>query len=126
MNTHGPVMVIEDDTDVRQLLAERVRDDGYRTVEVPSGERALELARQEAPCLVLLDLQLPGMSGWDVLRQFRTEQDLTDIPVVVVSIIDPTTAPHPSVDGYLVKPFNADQIHHTITQLAGRKREAMQ
>ena len=125
MSTDGPVLVIEDDADVRQLLAERVRDDGYPTVEAVNGEQALALAAEARPCLVLLDLQLPGITGWEVLQHFRTEQGLREIPVVVVSILDETRA-HPIVDGYLTKPFHAAQVHQLVTKLAGTKREVTQ
>jgi CheY-like chemotaxis protein len=69
MKTHDPVLIVEDDADVRHLLAERVRNEGYRTVDGASGEEALELVRQQPPSLVLLDLLLPGINGWEVLHQ---------------------------------------------------------
>jgi CheY-like chemotaxis protein/HPt (histidine-containing phosphotransfer) domain-containing protein len=80
------VLVIDDEADARMLAAQVVREVGCRVLSAPSGEWGLELARLNRPDLVLLDLLMPRMSGWDVAARLREDPHLKDVPVVVVSI----------------------------------------
>jgi CheY-like chemotaxis protein len=122
MKAERPVLVIEDDPDVRRLLVERVRNDGYRTLEAASGEEGLAMARTETPCLVLLDLLLPEMNGWEVLAQLRGDAAFADTPVVIVSILD-ELLPHPIIEGYMVKPFRGAEVHTVLQELADHLEE---
>src|SRR5689334_22102592 len=83
----GPVLVVEDEADLRQLLAGVLEGDGFRAVTARNGYEALHLLRDGAvhPCLILLDLMMPGMNGWSFLRQRRADPALADVPVVIVS-----------------------------------------
>jgi len=79
-------LVIEDDDKAADLLRLQLESSGFRVVRVATAESALELARQETPDVITLDIQLPGMSGWDFLVQVKNEPRLGVIPVVIVSI----------------------------------------
>ncbi len=81
------VLVIDDDSDARLLLTQHVEDCGCRVVAVDTGELALALAREHHPDLIVLDLMMPGMSGWDVLKALKANPLLCDVPVVVVSLV---------------------------------------
>ena len=122
MIDRGPVLIVEDDTDARRLMAERMHADGYRTVEAASGEEALRLARRERPCLVLLDLVLPGMDGWECLHALRELEGRDGVPVVVVSILDPA-GEHEAVDGYVMKPFRAARLETVVRSIVASNNE---
>jgi len=122
VKANRPVLVIEDDTDVRRLLVERVRKDGYRTLEAANGEEGLQMARRETPCLVLLDLLLPEMTGWEVLARLRSEKAFADTPVVIVSILD-EVFPHPVIEGYMIKPFRGADVHSVLEEFADHREE---
>ena len=115
-----PILVIEDDADIRGLLRHRLARWPYEIAEATSGEAALEMARAQRPALVVLDILLPGIDGWEVLRQLRSDPDLTDVPVVVVSIVDdPGEDDRPAVQGYLQKPFRAAAVNRVFGALLG-------
>jgi PAS domain S-box-containing protein len=81
------VLVIDDEDDSRFLLRQYVSDCGCRVAEAENGADALERARQLKPDLITLDLMMPGMNGWETLRKFKSDPELFDVPVVVVSIV---------------------------------------
>jgi PAS domain S-box-containing protein len=85
---HGQlVLVIDDDTDSRILLTHHLEESGARTISASTGEHGIRMAREFRPDLITLDLLLPGMTGWEILRALKTDLELRDIPVVVVSMV---------------------------------------
>lgn len=116
--TRPVVLLVEDDNDIRGLLRRRIERIGHDVVEAATGEVALELAREHHPMLVMLDIQLPGIDGWEVLRRLRDDDELGDIPVMVVSIVDdPGTGIRAPVQGYVLKPFRAAEIDGLLRRL---------
>jgi CheY-like chemotaxis protein len=111
--TRRPVLVVEDDPDVRELLDRRLSHLGHRVLSAGSGEEALELAAASPPALVVLDIRLPGIDGWEVLRRLRADPATADTAVLVVSVLDPTEN-HPQVDGYIIKPFRIASIDRLV------------
>src|SRR4051794_19013478 len=97
---------------------------GYRFAEAGDLDAALELVRARAPAVVLLDLMLPGGSGFDLLRVVREDPELADVKVVVVSAWqspdDRRVASDLGADGFLGKPFSLDDLVVTVAQLTGR------
>ena len=85
----GPtVLLIEDDPSAVRLLREYLEADGYRVRIAVSGPVGLVEARRERPAAILLDILLPGVDGWEVLRQLKADVDLRDVPVVIVTVVD--------------------------------------
>jgi len=115
METQSTVLLVEDDSDIRGLLRRRMERLGHRVVEAATGEAAISLARLHHPVLVMLDILLPGIDGWEVLRRLRADDEFADIPVMVVSILDDPESGEP-VQGYVLKPFRTAEID----ELAGR------
>ena len=116
-NTPSTVLLVEDDHDIRSLLRRRVERLGHHVVEAATGEAAIDLARLHHPVLIMLDILLPGIDGWEVLRRLRADDEFAYIPVMVVSIVDdPESGDHPPIQGYVLKPFRTAEID----ELAGR------
>jgi len=85
----GPeVLVVDDDDDLRRLLVERLQRDGLRARGAADGGEALQLIAARPPALVLLDLMMPEMDGWEVLRRLRAEPATAELPVIVLSARD--------------------------------------
>ena len=80
------VLVVDDESDSRALLRTYLEEDGYRTAEASDGAEGLSLARELRPALITLDLRMPNVDGLNMLGQLRSDPELADIPVVVVSI----------------------------------------
>src|ERR1051326_1253771 len=85
MSTPPTFVIIEDDTQSLYLMERYVRRTGFRPVFTTQGETGLTLARQEKPAVIVLDLGLPGMSGWDVLRLLKADPATQHIPVILYS-----------------------------------------
>ncbi|GMV08080.1 MAG: hypothetical protein AMXMBFR53_43550 [Gemmatimonadota bacterium] len=81
------VLVVDDEKDSRDLMAHYLEDFGCRVFTATNGEQGLAAARDFRPDLITLDLMMPGMTGWEVLRHLKADKELRHIPVVVVSIV---------------------------------------
>lgn len=81
------VLVVDDHEDIRRTFARLVRSLGYETGEAADGEEAIVSATDEQPGLVILDLMMPGISGFDVLRALRSDPRTRDVPIVVYSAL---------------------------------------
>jgi CheY-like chemotaxis protein/two-component sensor histidine kinase len=82
------VLVIEDDPSALRLLHEYLQPLGYTVRAAPDGERGLALARERLPAAIILDILLPTIDGWEVLRRLKDDPDLREIPVIVVTVVD--------------------------------------
>ena len=82
------VMVVDDDAQARGLLCATLRREGYRVVEAENGEAALALARERRPDAITLDIMMPRMDGWTVLIALKSDPGLSDIPVIIVTILE--------------------------------------
>jgi len=80
-----PILVVEDDADSRIMLGMILTMQGYRTVAATNGAEALEIARAQQPCLILLDLMMPVMSGEDFRKAQLADARLKEIPVILLS-----------------------------------------
>lgn len=104
---------MDDDDAIREVLAEVLRDEGYEVTSASNGEQALdELRRHRHPDLLLLDLMMPVMSGWELLELLQARSDLSQIPVVVVSAMNA-----PGACEHLAKPIDLDRLLATVRRL---------
>lgn len=106
------ILLIEDNEQNRYLATFLLEQRGYQVVPAVSGPQGLELAGQIIPDLILLDIQLPGMDGYEVARALKRNPQLKSIPIVVVTsyamIGDREAALAAGAEGYIEKPINAD------------------
>jgi PAS domain S-box-containing protein len=124
---HGPgkVLVVDDDRDTRDMLQVALEQRGFVVVLTSSGKRAVILARQENPDLILLDLKLPGMDGYEVLQRLKSANDTVDIPVVVItgSLTDEEVKQKKVLSlgaaRFLTKPFAVDDLVAEIDTVVG-------
>jgi signal transduction histidine kinase/DNA-binding response OmpR family regulator len=101
------VLIVEDDPQFAHLLGVHLRRAGYEPSTVHSGADAVPFARRLRPRLITLDIMLPDLSGWSVLETLKSDPELRDIPVLVISVIDdPERAFSLGAIDYLVKPFD--------------------
>ena len=103
------VLVVDDDPNIRRMIIAALRRDGYHFLEAPNGREGLEAMRTEHPHVVVLDLMMPILSGWDVLRERSNDPALRSIPVILISANrDPevATAVSQGICAFLPKPFD--------------------
>lgn len=105
------VLAIEDDADIRQLLTTLLGRDGYRVIEATSGREGLRTFHERRPEIVVLDVGLPDLDGWQVLERIR---DMSDTPVLVLSARstehDKVRGLNAGADDYLTKPFSRVEL----------------
>jgi two-component system phosphate regulon response regulator PhoB len=108
------IAVVEDEPDLQQIVDFNLRSAGYRTVLASSGRQALEVIRERAPDLVVLDLMLPDLSGVEVCRTLRREDATRDLPVLMLTArgdeIDRVVGFEVGADDYMVKPFSVREL----------------
>ncbi len=79
------ILVIEDDKFLRELIVRKLSDDGFATAEAMDGEEGIKKVKEEKPNLILLDLILPSIDGFEVLSQIKKDENLKSIPVIILS-----------------------------------------
>lgn len=79
------ILIVEDDKFLRELITQKILKEGYQTAEAINGEEGVAKAKEEKPDLILLDLILPGIDGFEALRQVKEDPDIAHIPVIVLS-----------------------------------------
>jgi signal transduction histidine kinase/CheY-like chemotaxis protein len=105
---NGSILICDDDPGIRTIVAEHLQRQGYTVIEANSGQQALTLAAENQVEAILLDLYMPGLSGWETLQHLRNTPATAHIPVVVLSVLSPTLRPQFTGDaqGWVQKPFN--------------------
>jgi CheY-like chemotaxis protein len=98
-----PVLVVDDDAEIRQLLRRMLEPDGYRVVEADNGRVALDRLRDVVPSVVLLDLMMPEMDGFEFVTEFRREPAWRAIPIVVITARDLSREDRERLNGYVQK-----------------------
>ena len=120
----GPILIVDDDSTFRTLAAELLAASGMPSIQASSGEEALELARTTRPALVLLDVRLPGVSGYETCRALREEFG-EELPILFVSgdrteSLDRAVGLLLGGDDYVVKPFYPDELLARVRRLISR------
>ncbi len=109
--TGKTLLVIDEDPAVRQLMERIASREGYRLVTAASGEEGLKLVREVRPDIITLEVVMPGIDGWTVLKSLKSDPELTNIPVVMVSISDDRDRGLAmGAADYLVKPVDRDRL----------------
>src|SRR5881296_4068297 len=106
------ILIVDDEPEMVRGLADNLRFEGYQTLSAGDGTRGLQLALTEAPDLILLDIMMPGMSGWDVCRELRRKG--LDVPVIILTArgeeIDRVLGLELGADDYVTKPFSLREL----------------
>jgi CheY-like chemotaxis protein len=115
------VLVIEDDPDMRGLLVLMLEDQGHHVQSAADGRRGLEALRGCQPDLILLDMKMPEMDGWEFARRYRAEHSDPSPIVVMTAAEDPRKrAEEIGAAGWLGKPVELDVLYRTVKELAQR------
>ncbi len=115
------ILVVDDEANIRTLLKQELTDAGYRVIEAASGSQALAETRRHHPDLIILDVMMPDVSGFDVTSALKADQQTADIPILILSIIeDRQHGLRLGADEYLTKPLDTEQLLHTIANLLSK------
>jgi two-component system cell cycle response regulator DivK len=104
------ILVIEDQEDNRRIMRDLLTSTGYEVIEALSGEEGVKTAEAHRPALILMDIQLPGIDGYEATRQIKAKPELAEIPVIAVTSYalsgDDIKAYEAGCDAYVSKPFS--------------------
>ena len=110
----GRILVVEDQVDNRQILRDLLGNAGYDLVEAENGQEALAAVARQRPDLILMDIQLPVMDGYEATRRLKSDPGTKSIPIIVVTSYalsgDETKARAAGCDDYVTKPFSPRQL----------------
>lgn len=108
------IVVVEDDEGIRETIAALLEDEGFSVLQAANGVEGLARVRQiDAPCLILLDLWMPIMNGWQMLEALQRDAELRSIPVVVISAAGELPPP-PGAAAFLKKPIRLEVLLETV------------
>ena len=117
------VLVVDDESKIREILRHYLEDDGYEVAEAADGDAALRVARDVAPDLVVLDVMMPGIDGIEVLRVLRSE---SDVPVILLTArteeVDKLVGLSVGADDYVTKPFSPREVVARVKTVLRRGR----
>src|SRR5262249_18526491 len=109
------VLVIDDDATARELLADQLKAEGFSVVTASGGLEGLKLAKEVHPSVITLDVIMPDLDGWSVLAALRQDSELSEIPVIMVTIVDQQhRAVALGAAGYLTKPIDRERLHRMV------------
>lgn len=122
MNEQARILSIEDDAEMRGLIQLILERKGHRVVGVKRGEAGLELLKSLKPDVLLLDLMLPDMDGWEIYRQMKADMELSTVPVIIISARNEDQDAEEGYrvtgdDRFLAKPFEVMDLIDTVYEM---------
>jgi DNA-binding response OmpR family regulator len=118
------VLVVDDDRPLRSLLRTSLEEAGCRVLEASDGEEAIACVRAELPDLILLDIMMPGISGWEVTAALLADRSTDQIPIIFITarseLSDRIRAFELGAHGYLTKPFDPALLVETVATVLGQ------
>ena len=120
------ILIVDDDIDSLKLIGLMLQRHGYEVVAANAGNQALAKATSEHPNLIILDVMMPDMDGWEVYQQMKADDSMRNIPVIVVTAkaqnIDKVLGLHiAKVDDYIAKPFGPQELMDSVEKILGKK-----
>jgi DNA-binding response OmpR family regulator len=118
------ILIAEDEPDIRELVAFMLRFAGYEVLSASNGEEAVQTASREIPDLILMDVRMPRMTGYDACRVMKANPDLHDVPVVFLSAKGQESEIQSGLEAgaeeYLLKPFSPDELTNRVRAILAK------
>jgi CheY-like chemotaxis protein len=122
------ILLVEDNEPNRTMLARRLERKGLSVIAASDGEQGYSLALSESPDLILMDISLPGMDGWQVIELLKSEAATREIPLIVLTahalVSDRDRVVETGCDDYFSKPFDFQRLFEAISHLLTEKKPA--
>ena len=117
------ILIVEDQEDNRRIIRDVLVHAGFETEEAATGEDAIARAKAQAPDLILMDVQLPGLDGYSTTRKIKTDPDMRQVPVIAVTSFamsgDDRRAREAGCDDYIAKPYSPRALLQLVKDLLG-------
>jgi len=124
--TAPKILIVEDNQDNRELIVKALRINGYKLIEAVDGEEAIEKAKSERPDLILMDLFIPKIDGYEVTRRLKGNDEFKNIPVIACTAHamkgDMEDALAAGCDGYIPKPIDVRKLSNQINSFLNKEK----
>jgi CheY-like chemotaxis protein len=121
------LLLVEDNKPNRRMVKRKLSTNGFEVIEAGDGKEALERVREDRPDLVLMDLSLPRMDGWEVTSRINNDEEISNIPVVALTAhaqpADRESALEAGCRDYLSKPVDFDELFSTVDEILDESRQ---
>jgi len=108
------ILIVDDEAHIRELINFNLKNNGYKTIEADNGISALKIIKEEKPSIVLLDLMLPGMDGFEVCKEVRKNNEISATPIIMITAkgeeFDKVLGLELGADDYMTKPFSVREL----------------
>jgi len=115
------VLIIEDHGDMRELLTWQIELMGFQSITAKRGREGVEKALSEKPELIIMDIMMPGMDGWEAAREIRAHAEIKDVPILAATALvragDLQNCIEAGCNGYIVKPFTFQELQAKVREL---------
>ena len=119
------ILIAEDERDIRELITFTLRYAGHEVTPAANGEEALALAREHVPELILMDVRMPKMTGYEACRHMKADEKLKNVPVIFLSAKGQETEIQTGLEvgasDYILKPFAPDQLIKRVSEILSHK-----
>ncbi|WP_448594819.1 response regulator transcription factor [Thermoflexus hugenholtzii] len=119
------ILIAEDERDIRELIIFTLEFGGFQVLSATNGEEAVELARQHRPDLIILDVRMPKMTGYEACRLLKAQEETRSIPVVFLSAkgqeAEIRQGMEAGADAYILKPFAPDELIQQVRAILDRR-----
>ncbi len=126
--TGAKILVVDDDPQITTLIKFILKKEGYLAIVAHSGEDGVRLAQDEKPDLMILDLMMPGMDGYQVCETIKTGEKTKNIPIIMLTALgmgkDFEKGLEKGADWYITKPFDSQHLIKRVNYLLNRKKES--
>lgn len=123
------VLVVDDERDIRNLVMLRLDQAGYETTEAADGTQALRLVQELRPDLIVLDVRMPDLDGYQICERIRADEEMRETPILLLSAsVHEHEVQHgldAGANDYLRKPFRASELQERVAALLGRTPQAL-
>lgn len=114
MMAEEKILIVDDEANIRELIGFNLKNEGYNIITAGDGITALKTIREEKPSLILLDLMLPGLNGFEVCKEVRKDKELSSTPIIILSAkdaeFDKVLGLELGADDYITKPFSVREL----------------
>lgn len=120
------ILVVDDEPDIVALIRLRLMREGFEVVEAHNGEAAIKMVASSKPGLIILDIMMPGMNGWEVNERLKANPEYRDIPVIMLTALNEFDEQFKSLQAgvrdYITKPFDFDELVSSVRKVLSEKK----
>ncbi|MDD5020112.1 MAG: response regulator [Candidatus Omnitrophica bacterium] len=117
MNTKKKILVIDDEADIREIVRIYLEEEGCEVLEASNGQEGILKAQSEKPDLIVLDIMLPGINGFEVAKHLKDDPNTQDIPVIILSVLAQDSQYRQGILDYISKPFRQEELVATVRRI---------